>query len=91
MKLSELILKNAPNKIEVLEPVNPFANLVMPTVAVNPIYVLQQQLEETDYIFIKTFEAEMVGKPQPYTDKQLKDISNYRDGLREIINGLTGV
>ena len=88
MKLSELILKNAPNKIEVLEPVNPFANLVMPTVVVNPIYALQQQLEETNHYWIEDAEAKRVGKPAPYTLKELKDISDYRDGLREIINQL---
>lgn len=89
IKLSELILKNAPKRIEINNPFNVTiqeAEIVEDTGI--KVWELKKQLDDTDYYFIKDSEYMLVGKEPPYTIEELEAISDYRDGIREIINGL---
>lgn len=49
---------------------------------------IQHELAKTDYIFSKCKEYEVVGKPQPYTQEFLNQLSDEKDKLRDRYNAL---
>lgn len=54
----------------------------------NQIATLKDKLVETDYIFIKVSEAQILGGQAPYSDEYLADVSDERNKIRAEINRL---
>lgn len=55
---------------------------------IGEIEQLKQQLAKTDYIITKSNEYKLVGKPDPYTQEELMQLSDEKDLIRDKINEL---
>lgn len=47
---------------------------------------VKKELSDTDYIIIKSYEAELLGEERPYSDEYLKEVASKRSNMREQIN-----
>ena len=52
---------------------------------------VKKELSDTDYIIIKSYEAELLGEEAPYTQEYLKETATKRKEMREQINQLEAV
>lgn len=52
---------------------------------------IKKELTDTDYIIIKSYEAELLGEEQPYTEEYLRETSAKRAEMRNQINQLEAI
>ena len=52
---------------------------------------IKKELADTDYIIIKSYEAELLGEEQPYTKEYLQEVATNRAEMRDQINQLEAI
>lgn len=82
-KLSEVLKRNAPKKIQMIAPVE----IVEMTEPQANVYSLKRQLASTDYKVIKCTEYLMAGLSAPY---DITTLNAERQAIRDEINELEG-
>jgi hypothetical protein len=52
---------------------------------------IKKELADTDYIIIKSYEAELLGEEQPYDKEYIKEVATKRSEMRNQINQLEAI
>jgi hypothetical protein len=52
---------------------------------------IKKELADTDYIIIKSYEAELLGEEQPYDKEYIKEVATNRAEMRNQINQLEAI